>query len=86
MGHETAENPDQDFVYDYELVRRGGLIFAAVVFCLGMAIIFKWTSVKSNSENPDICDQATPTRFTRLLLYPRFFNMGKKHTVNIGLL
>ncbi len=25
---------------DYELIRRGGLIFAAVLFCLGMAIIF----------------------------------------------
>uniref|UniRef100_A0A671S7E1 FXYD domain-containing ion transport regulator n=1 Tax=Sinocyclocheilus anshuiensis TaxID=1608454 RepID=A0A671S7E1_9TELE len=25
---------------NYELIRRGGLIFAAVLFCLGMAIIF----------------------------------------------
>uniref|UniRef100_A0A671S8C7 FXYD domain-containing ion transport regulator n=1 Tax=Sinocyclocheilus anshuiensis TaxID=1608454 RepID=A0A671S8C7_9TELE len=27
-------------IFDYELIRRGGLIFAAVLFCLGMAIIF----------------------------------------------
>ncbi|KAK3527482.1 hypothetical protein QTP86_023023 [Hemibagrus guttatus] len=36
------DSPDNsgDFVYDYELIRRGGLIFAAVLFCLGIAIIF----------------------------------------------
>uniref|UniRef100_A0A671S675 FXYD domain-containing ion transport regulator n=2 Tax=Sinocyclocheilus TaxID=75365 RepID=A0A671S675_9TELE len=33
---------------DYELIRRGGLIFAAVLFCLGMAIIF---SKKLNCGN-----------------------------------
>ncbi|XP_018955452.1 sodium/potassium-transporting ATPase subunit gamma-like isoform X1 [Cyprinus carpio] len=33
---------------DYELIRRGGLIFAAVLFCLGMAIIF---SKKFNCGN-----------------------------------
>ncbi|TRY57391.1 hypothetical protein DNTS_024970, partial [Danionella cerebrum] len=27
-------------VSNYEIIRRGGLIFAAVLFCLGMAIIF----------------------------------------------
>uniref|UniRef100_A0A671S8I3 FXYD domain-containing ion transport regulator n=1 Tax=Sinocyclocheilus anshuiensis TaxID=1608454 RepID=A0A671S8I3_9TELE len=32
----------------YELIRRGGLIFAAVLFCLGMAIIF---SKKLNCGN-----------------------------------
>ncbi|KAL4659631.1 sodium/potassium-transporting ATPase subunit gamma-like [Arapaima gigas] len=31
---------DEDFTYDYELVRRGGLIVAAVAFCIGIAIIF----------------------------------------------
>uniref|UniRef100_A0A8C8F8M1 FXYD domain-containing ion transport regulator n=1 Tax=Oncorhynchus tshawytscha TaxID=74940 RepID=A0A8C8F8M1_ONCTS len=29
-----------DFLSDYPLLRRGGLIFAAVFFCLGIAIIF----------------------------------------------
>uniref|UniRef100_A0A8C7II55 FXYD domain-containing ion transport regulator n=1 Tax=Oncorhynchus kisutch TaxID=8019 RepID=A0A8C7II55_ONCKI len=28
------------FLSDYPLLRRGGLIFAAVFFCLGIAIIF----------------------------------------------
>ncbi|XP_050966497.1 sodium/potassium-transporting ATPase subunit gamma [Labeo rohita] len=40
MGVENTEYSDADFTYDYELIRRGGLIFAAVLFCLGMAIIF----------------------------------------------
>ncbi|XP_077087360.1 sodium/potassium-transporting ATPase subunit gamma [Siphateles boraxobius] len=40
MGVEKNEYSDADFTYDYELIRRGGLIFAAVLFCLGMAIIF----------------------------------------------
>ncbi|KTF82686.1 hypothetical protein cypCar_00023604 [Cyprinus carpio] len=40
MGVENPEYSDADFTYDYELIRRGGLIFAAVLFCLGMAIIF----------------------------------------------
>ncbi|XP_065123150.1 sodium/potassium-transporting ATPase subunit gamma [Paramisgurnus dabryanus] len=40
MGVENAEYSDADFTYDYEFIRRGGLIFAAVVFCLGIAIIF----------------------------------------------
>uniref|UniRef100_A0A8C5RDE6 FXYD domain-containing ion transport regulator n=1 Tax=Leptobrachium leishanense TaxID=445787 RepID=A0A8C5RDE6_9ANUR len=31
--------PDK-FQYDYEAVRRGGLIFAAVAFVIGMLIIF----------------------------------------------
>uniref|UniRef100_A0A8C1MT67 FXYD domain-containing ion transport regulator n=1 Tax=Cyprinus carpio TaxID=7962 RepID=A0A8C1MT67_CYPCA len=31
---------------DYELIRRGGLIFAAVLFCLGMAIIFSEQKVQ----------------------------------------
>ncbi|KAG5284483.1 hypothetical protein AALO_G00027210 [Alosa alosa] len=35
-----ARDPDADFQYDYELIRRGGLIFAAVLFVLGIAIIF----------------------------------------------
>nr|QDQ17708.1 FXYD2 [Chanos chanos] len=39
MGEETTYS-DDDFVYDYELIRRGGLIFAAILFCLGIAIIF----------------------------------------------
>uniref|UniRef100_A0AAR2KRS2 FXYD domain-containing ion transport regulator n=1 Tax=Pygocentrus nattereri TaxID=42514 RepID=A0AAR2KRS2_PYGNA len=37
---ETVEFSDKDFTYDYEVIRRGGLIFAAVLFCLGIAIIF----------------------------------------------
>ncbi|XP_017569354.1 sodium/potassium-transporting ATPase subunit gamma [Pygocentrus nattereri] len=40
MGGETVEFSDKDFTYDYEVIRRGGLIFAAVLFCLGIAIIF----------------------------------------------
>ncbi|KAJ1190010.1 hypothetical protein NDU88_006750 [Pleurodeles waltl] len=28
------------FVYDYETIRQGGLIFAAVAFIIGMLIIF----------------------------------------------
>ncbi|XP_026777623.1 sodium/potassium-transporting ATPase subunit gamma [Pangasianodon hypophthalmus] len=42
MGQETPDylNNDSDFFYDYELIRRGGLIFSAVLFCLGIAIIF----------------------------------------------
>ncbi|XP_062845233.1 sodium/potassium-transporting ATPase subunit gamma [Trichomycterus rosablanca] len=40
MGDETPKNFDKDFFYDYETIRKGGLIFAAVVFCLGIAIIF----------------------------------------------
>ncbi|XP_016142371.1 sodium/potassium-transporting ATPase subunit gamma [Sinocyclocheilus grahami] len=48
MGVEKPEYSDADFTYDYELIRRGGLIFAAVLFCLGMAIIF---SKKLNCGN-----------------------------------
>ncbi|KAK9974582.1 hypothetical protein ABG768_022667 [Culter alburnus] len=48
MGVEQTEYSDADFTYDYELIRRGGLIFAAVLFCLGMAIIF---SKKLNCGN-----------------------------------
>ncbi|XP_018955455.1 sodium/potassium-transporting ATPase subunit gamma-like isoform X2 [Cyprinus carpio] len=48
MGVENPEYSDADFTYDYELIRRGGLIFAAVLFCLGMAIIF---SKKFNCGN-----------------------------------
>ncbi|XP_076849465.1 sodium/potassium-transporting ATPase subunit gamma [Brachyhypopomus gauderio] len=40
MSQETPAYPDDDFTYDYEVIRRGGLIFAAVLFCLGIAIIF----------------------------------------------
>ncbi|XP_059398243.1 sodium/potassium-transporting ATPase subunit gamma-like [Carassius carassius] len=48
MGVEIPEYSDADFTYDYEFIRRGGLIFAAVLFCLGMAIIF---SKKFNCGN-----------------------------------
>ncbi|KAK1788375.1 hypothetical protein P4O66_015982 [Electrophorus voltai] len=40
MRQETPLYSDDDFTYDYEVIRRGGLIFAAVLFCLGIAIIF----------------------------------------------
>ncbi|XP_055055759.2 sodium/potassium-transporting ATPase subunit gamma [Misgurnus anguillicaudatus] len=52
MGVENAEYSDADFTYDYEFIRRGGLIFAAVVFCLGIAIIFgKKTQLWKESSN-----------------------------------
>ncbi|XP_066506452.1 sodium/potassium-transporting ATPase subunit gamma [Hoplias malabaricus] len=39
MGGENPDISDSAFNYDYEVIRRGGLIFAAVLFCLGIAII-----------------------------------------------
>ncbi|XP_042564391.1 sodium/potassium-transporting ATPase subunit gamma [Clupea harengus] len=35
-----VEDTDADFVYDYGLIRRGGLIFAGVISVLAVAIIF----------------------------------------------
>ncbi|KAJ8372707.1 hypothetical protein AAFF_G00277760 [Aldrovandia affinis] len=37
---DLTEFLDDDFTYDYHLVRRGGLIFAAAAFILGIVIIF----------------------------------------------
>ncbi|XP_056312983.1 sodium/potassium-transporting ATPase subunit gamma [Danio aesculapii] len=55
MGVESPEPSDADFTYDYELIRRGGLIFAAVLFCLGMVIIFskKLRCGKSSATHED---------------------------------
>ncbi|KAG9282132.1 sodium/potassium-transporting ATPase subunit gamma [Astyanax mexicanus] len=35
----TPDHSDADFTYNYEVIRKGGLIFAAVLFCFGIAII-----------------------------------------------
>uniref|UniRef100_A0ACB8EZH9 Sodium/potassium-transporting ATPase subunit gamma n=2 Tax=Sphaerodactylus townsendi TaxID=933632 RepID=A0ACB8EZH9_9SAUR len=34
------EAPMDRFTYDYEIVRRGGLIFAAAAFLVGLLVIF----------------------------------------------
>ncbi|KAF4073365.1 hypothetical protein AMELA_G00257920 [Ameiurus melas] len=59
MGHDTPDYSDDDFFYDYEVIRRGGLIFAAVLFCLGMAIIFskKLTCGKRQNTKPVNLDE-----------------------------
>uniref|UniRef100_A0A3B3T0C2 FXYD domain-containing ion transport regulator n=1 Tax=Paramormyrops kingsleyae TaxID=1676925 RepID=A0A3B3T0C2_9TELE len=36
---EVTNFPQQNTT-DYHLIRKGGLIFAAVLFCVGIAIIF----------------------------------------------
>ncbi|KAF7665762.1 hypothetical protein LDENG_00132520 [Lucifuga dentata] len=50
---------DSDFHYDYESLRIGGLVFAVVLFFLGIALIVsrKCTCSKSNnsrSRGPDV--------------------------------
>ncbi|KAM4651789.1 sodium/potassium-transporting ATPase subunit gamma-like [Discoglossus pictus] len=37
---DTKLQADSRFFYDYEYVRRGGLIFAAVAFVVGLLVIF----------------------------------------------
>ncbi|XP_062309499.1 sodium/potassium-transporting ATPase subunit gamma isoform X1 [Osmerus eperlanus] len=40
MGGDTPDPVDADFNYDYYLIRKGGLIFAGVLFLVGIAILF----------------------------------------------
>ncbi|XP_053547261.1 sodium/potassium-transporting ATPase subunit gamma [Bombina bombina] len=40
MSDAQDMNGQERFFYDYETVRRGGLIFAAVAFVVGLLIIF----------------------------------------------
>ncbi|XP_077383135.1 phospholemman-like [Festucalex cinctus] len=56
-----SEKADYDsaFEYDYESLRIGGLVFAAVLFLLGIALIVSRKCVckksdKSRSRNPDV--------------------------------
>lgn len=39
-GADLSGDTSERFFYDYEAVRRGGLIFAAVAFVVGMLVIF----------------------------------------------
>ncbi|XP_029695027.1 FXYD domain-containing ion transport regulator 6-like isoform X1 [Takifugu rubripes] len=45
---------DSDFHYDYESLRIGGLIFAVVLFLMGIALIVtrKCNCSKNNKSNP----------------------------------
>ncbi|XP_049587329.1 FXYD domain-containing ion transport regulator 6-like [Syngnathus scovelli] len=50
---------DSPFEYDYESLRIGGLVFAVVLFLLGIALIVSRKCVckksdKSRSRNPDV--------------------------------
>ncbi|XP_019728412.1 phospholemman-like isoform X1 [Hippocampus comes] len=56
-----SEKADYDsaFEYDYETLRIGGLVFAVVLFLLGIALIVSRKCVckksdKSRSRNPDM--------------------------------
>lgn len=40
MADDTVGDTENRFIYDYEAVRRGGLIFAAVAFVIGLLVIF----------------------------------------------
>ncbi|XP_077111124.1 sodium/potassium-transporting ATPase subunit gamma [Ranitomeya variabilis] len=39
-GYDLAGDTSERFFYDYEAVRRGGLIFAAIAFVVGLLVIF----------------------------------------------
>ncbi|CAH2320195.1 sodium potassium-transporting ATPase subunit gamma isoform X1 [Pelobates cultripes] len=39
-AQDLSNGMQDNFHYDYETVRKGGLIFAAVAFVVGMLIIF----------------------------------------------
>ncbi|XP_005738463.1 sodium/potassium-transporting ATPase subunit gamma isoform X1 [Maylandia zebra] len=43
---------DRDFQYDYESLRIGGLVFAVVLFFLGIAIIVSRKCTCSKRDNP----------------------------------
>ncbi|XP_013864156.1 FXYD domain-containing ion transport regulator 6 isoform X1 [Austrofundulus limnaeus] len=50
---------DRDFQYDYESLRIGGLVFAVVLFLMGIALIVSRKCIcprsdKSRSRGPDV--------------------------------
>ncbi|XP_034084104.1 sodium/potassium-transporting ATPase subunit gamma-like isoform X4 [Gymnodraco acuticeps] len=60
----SAENADKDydsaFEYDYESLRIGGLVFAVVLFVLGIVLIVtKKCSCSSDKPRPKTPDEET---------------------------
>ncbi|XP_028281776.1 FXYD domain-containing ion transport regulator 6-like isoform X2 [Parambassis ranga] len=53
-AHEDKANYDydSDFQYDYESLRIGGLVFAVVLFILGIALILSRKCTCSKSDKP----------------------------------
>ncbi|XP_077433142.1 phospholemman-like [Vanacampus margaritifer] len=59
LATDSEKDYDSAFEYDYESLRIGGLVFAVVLFLLGIALIVSRKcmckkSDKSRSRNPDV--------------------------------
>ncbi|XP_019728413.1 phospholemman-like isoform X2 [Hippocampus comes] len=59
LAADSEKDYDSAFEYDYETLRIGGLVFAVVLFLLGIALIVSRKCVckksdKSRSRNPDM--------------------------------
>uniref|UniRef100_A0A1L1SQP8 FXYD domain-containing ion transport regulator n=1 Tax=Mus musculus TaxID=10090 RepID=A0A1L1SQP8_MOUSE len=60
----SAKGTENPFEYDYETVRKGGLIFAGLAFVVGLLIILsKWGQMEHfpKSYRKDTCQVPTHT-------------------------